>query len=124
MATPPGYALARHGVIDGVVGYPIYGEGPSARRAIDDLAAGRLDAALLWGPQAGYFASRSGVPMRLTAASPPADVPLPFEFSISMGVRKGDNALRAELDEAIARLGPELDAILDSYGVPRRPLAP
>ncbi|NUZ06757.1 substrate-binding domain-containing protein [Piscinibacter koreensis] len=120
-ATPPGHALARHGALERVVGYPVFGEGPAAQRAVDDLAAGRLDAALLWGPQAGYFAARSSVPMRLAPAQAPADVALPFEFSIAMGVRKGDRALRQRLDDALERRAAEIAAILDDFAVPRRP---
>lgn len=118
-ATPPGLALARHGAVEHVVGYPVYGDGPAARRASADLAAGRIDAAVLWGPQAGYFASRSAVRLEVTPARPPADLPLPFEFEIAMGVRKGDQALREALDQAIERRSTEIAAILDAYGVPR-----
>jgi mxaJ protein len=123
VATPPGYALARHGATQRVVGYPVYGDGPAAQRATADLASGQLDAALLWGPQAGYFATHSAVPLQLCPAQPPADVGLPFEFSISMGVRKTDYALRQDLDAAIAARSADIAAILDAYAVPRMPLA-
>src|SRR4051794_29423688 len=51
-ATPPGHALARAGALERVVGYTVYGEGSAAERISADLAAGKLDAALVWGPQA------------------------------------------------------------------------
>ena len=41
-ATPPGYALARHGAIDRVVGYTIMGDGPAAERIVYDLENGAL----------------------------------------------------------------------------------
>ena len=119
-ATPPGHALARHRAVERVVGYPVYGEGPAAARAIADLAAGRLDAALLWGPQAGYFAARSAVPMQLAAARAPADLAMPFEFAIAMAVRPGNAALRQRLDAVIEHRRADIDAILDAYQVPRR----
>jgi len=118
-ATPPGHALARHGAVEHVVGYPVYGDGPAARRACADLAAGRIDAAILWGPQAAYFARLSILPLEVTAAHPPDDLPLPFEFEIAMGVRKGDQALRQALDQALEGRSAEIAAILDAYGVPR-----
>ena len=34
-----------------------------ARQAIEDLANGQIDAALLWGPIAGYWAKRQQVPI-------------------------------------------------------------
>jgi mxaJ protein len=121
-ATPPGHALARYGAVEHVVGYPVWGDGPAAQRASADLAAGRIDAAVLWGPQAGYFARQSAVPLELSAAHAPADLPLPFEFAIAMAVRKDDETLRRALDEALARRRGEIEAILDDYGVPRLPL--
>jgi hypothetical protein len=36
-----------------------------------------------------------------------------------MGVRKGDRSLRDLLDAALDRLRPEIDRVLDAYGVPR-----
>ena len=121
-ATPPGHALARRGAVERVVGYPVFGELPAAARAEADLAAGRLDAALLWGPQAGYFAARGPVPMRLTAARAPAGLAMPFTFAIAMAVRQEDRALQAELDAVLARRAFDIAAILDDYGVPRWPL--
>ena len=117
-ATPPGHALAHRAAH--VVGYPVYGDGPAAARAVDDLAAGRIDVALLWGPQAGYFAARSAVPLRLAPAAAPADLaPIPFDFSIAVGVRRGDADLLRALDAALARRAAEVAAILDAYAVPR-----
>jgi mxaJ protein len=51
--------------------------------------------------------------------SPQIDVPyLPFVFDIAMGVRRGESAFRDSLDNVIMRHQPELDRILESYGVP------
>ena len=38
---------------------------------------------------------------------------------MSMGVRRSDAALGAELDDFIARRQKDIDAILNRYGVPR-----
>jgi quinoprotein dehydrogenase-associated probable ABC transporter substrate-binding protein len=118
-ASPPGAALVRAGAIDNVTGFTIYGDGPAARRMIDAVAAGRIDLALVWGPQAGYFAHRAPVPMQVVPAAAPPGLAQPFEFSIAMGVRKDDAALRDRLDEIIERRRAEIDAILASYFVPR-----
>jgi mxaJ protein len=40
-------------------------------------------------------------------------------FDISMGVRKEDEALRQEIDDALQRRRSEIAAILAEYGVPR-----
>jgi mxaJ protein len=118
-ATPPGHALTRRGATQKVVGFTVFGDGPAAERMAQALARHEIDAALVWGPQAGYFAQRSPVPMSVARAAAPADLAMPFEFGISMGVRRGDKALRDRLDEALARKRPQIDAILAEYGVPR-----
>jgi mxaJ protein len=118
-ATPPGHALARAGAVDGVVGYPVYGEGSAAERIVADLVAGKLDAALVWGPQAGWFTDHAAVPLVVTPAVAPPGLTLPFEFAIAIGIRKSDVDLRRDLDDAIARRSTEIDAILEAYRVPR-----
>jgi quinoprotein dehydrogenase-associated probable ABC transporter substrate-binding protein len=118
-ASPPGHALARGGAIDNVTGFLVYGDGPSARRMTDALASGAIDVALAWGPQAAWFAHGARVPMSVAKLAPPDDLPLPFEYSIAMGVRKGDTALRDRLDALLVRRKKDIDAILDSYFVPR-----
>ncbi|HSC65669.1 MAG TPA: quinoprotein dehydrogenase-associated putative ABC transporter substrate-binding protein [Caldimonas sp.] len=118
-ASPPALALARAGATARVVGYPVYGEGSAAERISLDLAAGRLDAALVWGPQAGYFVDHAPAPLAVVRAVAPAGFDVPFEFSIAMGVRKDDAGLRRDLDAALERRGAEIDAILEAYGVPR-----
>jgi hypothetical protein len=42
----------------------------------------------------------------------------PFSFDISMGVRKGDKALKAELEEVLDKDAAAIRKILEEYGVP------
>jgi mxaJ protein len=119
-ASPPGYALAHRGLVTNVRGYPLAGEQPAAERAIDAIGRGEIDAAMLWGPQAGYFARRSHVPLRLQALPAPHDAAAPpLEYAIAMGVRRSDAPLRALLDDFIARRQGDIDRILAEYAVPR-----
>lgn len=119
-ATPPGYALAASGVTANVEGFPMMGEGPAAQRIVRALAEGRLDTALVWGPQAGYFAAQAHVPLKVTLAKAPAQAAgMPFEFAMSMGVKRGNKALRDELDGVIERRRADIDAVLAEYHVPR-----
>jgi quinoprotein dehydrogenase-associated probable ABC transporter substrate-binding protein len=127
-ATPPGLALARAGALEGVVGYPVYGEGSTAARISADLGAGRIDAAIVWGPQAGWFVRHGAVPLALAPAPAPEGFAVPFAFAISVGVAKSRPDLRDEIDAALARRARDVRAILDEYGVPQldasdRPLA-
>jgi mxaJ protein len=57
--------------------------------------------------------------MTVSKLAAPAGSKVPFEYSIAMGVRKGDTALRDRLDALLARRKADIDAILDAYFVPR-----
>ena len=120
--TPPLHALGARGITDNVVGFSAlgdYGRDPPGGAILDAVADGTVDVALVWGPLAGYFVVRRGAPFALAPVSPPSDGPLPFTFAIAVGVRRGDDALRAELDRALSRRRREVDALLAGYGVPR-----
>jgi mxaJ protein len=121
--SPPAHALANRGIIGNVVGYMVYGDysqpNPPAR-IVEAVAAGEIDVAVVWGPLAGYFAPRQRVPLAIVPVEPRIDMPfLPFVFDISMGVRRGDVKLQSELDGILERRRPEIEALLDRYGVPR-----
>jgi mxaJ protein len=125
--TPPVHALSSRGIVQNVRGYTLYGDYREANppaRIIDAVVSGDIDVAIVWGPLAGYFAKRQSVPLTVTPVSPEVDrTGLPFVFEIAMGCRKGDRPLRDEVDRILARRGPEIDRILDEYGVPRLALS-
>ena len=125
--TPPAHALSNRGIIKNVKGYSVYGDyrqpNPPAR-IIDAVANGDVDVAVAWGPLAGYFAQREPVPLDVRPVSPQIDLPfLPFVFDISMGVRRGNDALREQLNAIIERRRAEIDRILADYAVPRVDIA-
>jgi mxaJ protein len=43
---------------------------------------------------------------------------MPFVYDISIGVRRGDEALKEELDAILVRRRDEIRGILEEYGVP------
>lgn len=118
-ASPPGYALARHGAIDNVIGFTLVGDTPPGQRLVEAVAQGRLDAAVLWGPQAGYYVQRSPVRLRMSRAVAPPDLGQPFEFAIGMGVRREDKTFLGLLNAVLQRRRGEIDAILSQYNVPQ-----
>jgi mxaJ protein len=127
--TPPAHALSRRGIVDNIRGFMVYGDYADAAPGagiVDALGRGDIDLAIVWGPQAGYFARRLGKPVSLVPVEPDAgDAALPMAFDISMGVRREDKDLRREIDEALVRNQKAIDAILAEYGVPRLdPVAP
>jgi mxaJ protein len=121
--TPPMEALARRGLARNLVGYTVFGDysepNPPAR-IVDAVARGEVDVALVWGPLAGFFAKRSSVPLAIRPvpeAASPGEVS--SAFSISLGVRKGDETRRAILDRILRERRAEIEQILADYGVPR-----
>ena len=121
--TPPAHALSRRGLIDNIRGYSLYADyaepNPPAR-IVEAVAAGEVDIAAVWGPLAGYFATRQAVPLSVLPVRPQIDGPrLPMVFDISMGVRRDDEALAQELEAAMARNRAAIDTVLAEYGVPR-----
>jgi mxaJ protein len=120
--SPPAHALSDRGLVRNVVGYSVLGDYSQANplsaivNAVDD---GSVDAAIVWGPEAGYFAQRSKHPLEIAPLSPRADSPArPFEFAIAMGVRRGDAALAAELDDFLVRRSADVRRMLADFGVP------
>ncbi|ESZ24828.1 substrate-binding domain-containing protein [Mesorhizobium sp. L2C084A000] len=125
--SPPVQALGRRGIIGHLIGYPVYGDysapNPPAR-IVEAVANGEIDLAVVWGPLAGYFAQRQKVSLRITPVTPRIDGPqLPLMYDISMGVRREDDALRGDVNSALARHKAEIDAVLAQYGVPRLDMA-
>ncbi len=120
---PPAHALSRRNIITNVKGYTVYGDysKPNPAAQIVDAVADRdIDVAIVWGPLAGYFAKQSRVPLEVVPVSPQIDQPfLPFVFDISMGVRRGDQDLKDQLDQFLDKRRDEIDQILHDYRVPR-----
>jgi len=115
---PPVHELAKRGIVENVVGFDTFysAENPPGR-IVDAVAAGKVDAAIVWGPVAGYFVGRQAVPLEMLAV-PSGKTDLPFAFDISMGVRPGDAALKEELERVLDRKQVEIQKILKNYGVP------
>jgi quinoprotein dehydrogenase-associated probable ABC transporter substrate-binding protein len=118
--SPASAWLARHGLVAQGVPYRILNADPEhyAGEIIEkDLAGGALDAAVVWGPIAGFFVKRlpdAGLRVLPLASEP--GVPLAFE--IAMGVRHGEAEWKATLERLIADNQAQIDGILREYGVP------
>ncbi len=115
---PPAAHLARLGLISDARPYPLTVDrqfkSPDASM-LDDLNAGVIDAAIVWGPLAG---SKIAADPNLIAVPLMGELPPPLAYDITMAVRLGDEALKVALEEALIRLKPEIDAILRDANVP------
>lgn len=120
--TPPADLLARLGLFGNVRPYQLVIDSRAdqpGRTMVEDLAAGRIDIALLWGPIAGYWARRQPVPIELQPLVSDPRSGLRFDFMISMGIRHGEPEWKSTLNDALRELQPDIDRILDEYAVPR-----
>jgi mxaJ protein len=120
--SPPAHALASRGIIGNVRGFLIYGDysqpDPPAR-ILDALGRRELDVAIVWGPLAGYFAPRLGVPVHVVPVAPQLHAGvLPMAYDMAIGVRREDAALARDLEGALRRRSAEVARILRGYGVP------
>jgi quinoprotein dehydrogenase-associated probable ABC transporter substrate-binding protein len=116
--TPPSNVLVAQGLMVLAKPYPLTVdtrvEVPS-QTMVNDIASGQIDAGVLWGPIAGYYSQHANP--RLVV------VPLlkehgQMDFSIALGVRHSDQDWKRKLNRLIAENQPEIDQILEQYGVP------
>ncbi len=118
--TPPGNNMAANGLMANAKPYPLVVDtrvSSSAEAMMRDLESGDIDAGILWGPMAGYYARQ--------AASATAVVPLVKEttgprlaYRIGMGVRYSDQDWKRLLNRTIAESQPSINALLLGFGVP------
>ncbi|HEU5169211.1 MAG TPA: quinoprotein dehydrogenase-associated putative ABC transporter substrate-binding protein [Gemmatimonadales bacterium] len=121
--TPPAMALSRHGVVGNLVGFgTFYSELDRPEAIIDAVVDKKVDVSIVWGPLAGYFATRAPVPLVIRPIEYDSLADIPFAFNMSMAVRRRDGELRDSLQQVIDRKRPEIEAILREYHVPLLPV--
>lgn len=124
--TPPHDALGQRGIADNVVGYQLMFDSnfhaeEYPGKVVEDLIAGTIDVAMVWGPIAGYFVKKKAAPLEIVVLDDHSDGATRFAFDISMGVRKSDKELKARLEESLARRHDDITHILEDFGVPLLP---
>jgi polar amino acid transport system substrate-binding protein len=83
--------------------------------ALAALGKGELDAAILWGPNAGYEnARRHASRWQVTPVSGEG-----LGGQVAVAVRKGHDQLAVRIDKALAELQPEIDALARKYAFPQ-----
>ena len=122
--SPPAEALAEKGIVKNMIGYnPLDYQQDRPGKIIEDLIAGEIDVAVVWGPVAGYAVKKlNASSLELIPLQDGKDPGTPFTFEFSMGVREGNKALKAQLEEALSKRQAEIQKILEDYGVPLLPL--
>jgi quinoprotein dehydrogenase-associated probable ABC transporter substrate-binding protein len=118
--TPPATNMAVNGLMSKAKPYPLVIDtrfDSSAAAMMQDLAKGEIDAAVLWGPMAGYYAKEAGTPLTLVPLTKEKGGPR-LAYRISMGVRFSDQDWKRELNGLIGKNQPEINRLLLSYGMP------
>jgi len=125
--TPPWAAMGRREIVDNVIEYTLFHDQGDPDRTgmpegmFKDLTDGKLDVAMMWGPMAGYFAKKT--PNVKFVERPLKDEErLPMAYDIAIAVPKGQEELKAKLEAALDHAAPEIDKVLQSYGVPVLPM--
>jgi quinoprotein dehydrogenase-associated probable ABC transporter substrate-binding protein len=119
--TPPATYLAKNGLLGQIKSYRL---GVDTRYdsplhdMMDDLDKGEIDVALLWGPFAGYYASKAKNPITVVPLLKEGSGGPRMVYRIVMGVRHSDQNWKRDLNRLIAENQDEINKILLSYGVP------
>ena len=118
--TPPADYLVRNGLMAHAKPYPLVVDtrvDSSAAAMMRDLAAGKIDAGILWGPMAGYYAQQLGA--RITVVPLVKETSGPrLAYRIAMGVRHTDQEWKRLLNRKIGENQHAINMILLSFGVP------
>ena len=118
--SPASEWLNKHNLVEQGVPYQIMNPDPKqypGEIIEKDLAEGKLDAAIVWGPIAGYFAQRTKTP-ELVVVPLKSERGVKFDYQMAMGVRYGEREWKQQIEGLIESKRPEIQAILKEYGVP------
>lgn len=118
--TPGPKWLARYGLTEQLVAYPAMSGDPDAypgQIVEKQLAGGMLDAAVVWGPMAGYFANKVRE-VDLTVVPLQSEPGIRFDFAIAAGVRYGDGERKAAIERVMDKTAPQIAEILAEFRVP------
>jgi quinoprotein dehydrogenase-associated probable ABC transporter substrate-binding protein len=118
--SPASMWLAKHGMEFQAKPYAMLSPNPEqypGEIIEKDLAQGKIDAAIVWGPIAGYYAKRV---RNLDLALIPlkSETGVKFDYEIAMGVRYGEREWKDTVEKLIADNRAAITQILREYNVP------
>ena len=112
--------LVKHGLVEQGVPYQIMNADPAQYpgEIIErDLAGGKLDVAIVWGPIAGYFAQRVKAPA-LQVVPLKSEHGVRLDYQMAIGVRYGERDWKQQVEGLIESQRSGIQAILKEFGVP------
>jgi len=118
--TPPATNMAVAGLMMNAKPYPLMIDtriDSSAAAMIKDVMSGEIDAGILWGPMAGFYAKQASPPLHVTPLVKETSGPK-LAYRIGMGVRPADQNWKRLLNRLIQENQPAINKILLEFGVP------
>ena len=118
--TPPATNMTVYGLMANARSYPLMVDtriDSSAEVMINDLTSGKIDAAILWGPMAGFYARKASPPFHVTPLVKETTGPR-LAYRIGMGVRQADQNWKRLLNRLIQENQTAINKILLDFGVP------
>ena len=118
--SPASQWLSRRGLLEQAVPYRIMNADPNqypGEIIEKDLAAGKIDVAIVWGPLGGYFAKKATQP-ELSIVPLTSEPGVNFQYEMAMGVRFGEKEWMAQVEKFLDESKPEILAILREFNVP------
>jgi len=118
--TPPATNMTVYGLMANARSYPLMVDtriDSSAEAMINDLTSGKIDAAILWGPMAGFYARKASPPLHVTPLVKETTGPR-LAYRIGMGVRQADQNWKRLLNRLIQENQTAINKILLDFGVP------
>jgi quinoprotein dehydrogenase-associated probable ABC transporter substrate-binding protein len=112
--------LAKHKLVDQGVPYKMLDANPDqypGEILEGELATGKIDAAIVWGPLAGYYAKRVQNP-KLSVVPMNSEHGVKFDYEMAMGVRYGEREWKQQIEKLIETRQAEIQAILKDFNVP------
>jgi quinoprotein dehydrogenase-associated probable ABC transporter substrate-binding protein len=118
--TPPGSIMAQLGLIQRAKPYPLMVDrryDSPGERMTSDIRSGDIDAGVLWGPIAGYFAANGGDKLLVVPLLTETGTPR-MAYRITFGVRNLEDDWKRQLNVIIAKRQGDIDTQLLQFGVP------
>lgn len=99
----------------------------AADRLASEVRNGEADLAIAFAPDVARYVAASDGELRLTLIENSLErqdgVTIPLQYGQTVGVRKGDDALLKEINEALAKAQDQIRTILEEEGIPLLPLS-
>jgi quinoprotein dehydrogenase-associated probable ABC transporter substrate-binding protein len=113
--------LLRNGLIEQAAMYAAQSGDPAENPAHiigQDLAAGKIDVGIVWGPIAGFLIRHHEGKQEWRTVPFVPDPTIKFDYEISMGVRFGEKQWQSTVDAWIGSHQAQINTILTDFRVP------